>query len=148
MRLVDRSVISGKHFVLAGALLVGLVLVLWVPDQQAGNYLFFWWTAQVTTFAVVYGFGSPWRKTDVGRGLFYYAASGMILGLQGTAALLWAGYPGRMDVRQLLFLILVLADVNMLLTMVSIQRDTRRAAAYQQLEQDWYDLDQAAKDKG
>lgn len=129
--------LGARHFALAVVLAVGVYIVLLVNDQHAGNYLFYWWTFNNVTFATLYGFRSPWRATNIGRGMMYYSLSCSIVGVQGTVGLLWPGYPWRTDIRQALFLLIVMASTNMLLTMISIQQETRRMAAHQELDDEW-----------
>lgn len=134
--------ISGRHAVLATGLVAGLVAIYTLPSTTAGNWFFYIWAGLSTLLVVLYGLRAPsrytWRRTDVGRALMYQTASAAFIGIQGTIALNWPGYPLRMDVRQAMFLLLILASLNMLLAVTRIQADMRREMIRQQREREWY----------
>lgn len=136
------SKISGRHAVLAAGLVVGLVVIYTVPTKTAGDWFVYTWAALSTLLLVIYGLRAPsrrtWRHTDVGRALMYQTASMALIGVQASITLTWPSYPLRLDVRQGIFLLLILASLNMLLAVTRIQVDMRRQMIRQQREREWY----------
>jgi hypothetical protein len=112
---------SIRVLILTVAAIGGLFAIEILPPQEAGNALFYWWAAQTAVLALVYGWRSPWYKSDMGRAFMYQTLSMAVIGLQGTFALLWPGYPLRLDVRQALFLALVISSLNVLIMVIRIQ---------------------------
>lgn len=134
--------LKGRHAVLATGLVAGMVVIYTVPTQLAGDWFLYVWALLSTLLLIIYGLRAPsrrtWRHTDVGRALMYQTASMALIGTQASIAVTWPSYPLRLDVRQAMFLLLILASLNMLLAVTRIQADMRRQMIRQQREREWY----------
>lgn len=120
---------SIRVLILTVAAIGGLFAIEILPPQQAGNILFYWWAAQSCLLVGLYGYRSPWFRSDMGRAFMYQALSLAIIGIQGTLALMWPGYPWRLDIRQGLFLLIVITSLNVLIMVIRIQNRAKAARA-------------------
>ena len=115
-----------RHVVLgAAAVLCGVVVVLFGPETEA-RILLTAMTILAWSFAVLYGFRSPWRSTEAGKTLMYTAVALGLIGLQ-LISVWWLGdYPGRAEVRSLVVTVLVLALLHRLTVLWRFQHEEAR----------------------
>jgi len=118
---------SFRVLILTVAAIGGLFAIETLPPQQSGNIMVYWWTIQSCLLVGLYGYRSPWFKSDMGRAFMYQALSLAIVGVQGSLSLLWPGYPLRLDIRQGLFLLIVVTSLNVLIMVVRIQNEAKTA---------------------
>lgn len=116
---------SVRILILTAATVGGLFAIQTLPPREAGNFMFYWWTAQTCLLVGLYGLRSPWFRSEMGRAFMYQTLSMAVIGVQGSLALLWPKYPLRLDIRQGLFLTLVVTSLNVLIMVVSIQNNAR-----------------------
>lgn len=108
--------------VLAAA--AGLLAFLFVPDREALASVFLGAIAVLGwAFVGVYGFRSAWRSTAAGRGVMRLVLCLTVICTQGLVTILTDySYPGREVIRPLLLLGIALAILDLLLTLVRLQR--------------------------
>lgn len=121
---IPRRVISRRanQVVLSVMTVVGLILVWAIHDARLGTYLFLAFTAiQGWLFTGIYGTKSTWRATAASRALFWIIFTYTLVATQILVTGLLHYKPEWMDdVRQLLYMGLTLAGLNLLLTMVRL----------------------------
>lgn len=120
---------SIRVLILTAAAIGGLFAIETLPPQESGNILFYWWAAQSCLLVGLYGYRSPWFRSEMGRAFMYQALSMAVIGVQGTLSLMWPGYPWRLDVRQAIFLALVVSSLNVLIMVIRIQNGAKAARA-------------------
>lgn len=106
------------------AAVAGLLAFLFVPDREAlatgflGAIAVLGWT-----FVAIYGIRSNWRSTAAGRGVMRLVLCLTVICTQGLVTVLTDySYPGREVIRPLLLLGIALAILDLLLTLVRLQR--------------------------
>lgn len=116
--------ITGNHVVVAVASVIGIAAVVLVPDRNALANAFLMAIAVFCwMFVVLYGLRSQWRVTAPGRGVMRLMACMALLCTQGMATILSDySYPGREIIRPVLMLGITLAVLDLLLTLIRIQR--------------------------
>jgi hypothetical protein len=104
------------------AALVGIILVITVDSTRTGTIVFLAVTAlESGAFSLIYGLRSDWRKEPAARAVFW-----AVLAYFGVAAHLLTMYiwPRRFwwtdDLRELLYLGLAVAGLNLVLTVVRL----------------------------
>ena len=110
-------------FVLNGlAALVGIYLVIAIDSPRTGTIVFLAVTSfESSTFCIVYGLRSAWWKEPAARAVFW-----AILAYAGLSSLLLLGFlrPYRYawfdDLRELLYLGLAIAGLNLCLTLTRV----------------------------
>ncbi|BAD56392.1 putative phage holin [Nocardia farcinica] len=111
-----------NHIVLAAATLAGGAAYIFVPDREAlANALLGVIAVLGWIFVAAYGIRSRWTSTAAGRGVMRLMVCLALICTHGTATLLW-GYPGRDFIRPLLLLAIVLAVLDLLATLLRLQR--------------------------
>ena len=103
---------------------VGMLVLVLVPDREAvatvylGAIVVLGWI-----FVAVYAFRSRWRYTSGGRVVMQLMLCLTVICTQGLLTILTDyHYPGREVIRPLLLLGIALAVLDLLLTMVRLQR--------------------------
>lgn len=106
------------------AAVAGLLAFLFVPDREAlatgflGAIAVLGWT-----FVAIYGIRSNWRSTAAGRGVMRLVLCLTVICTQGLVTVLTDySYPGREVIRPLLLLGIALTILDLLLTLVRLQR--------------------------
>lgn len=113
-----------NRLVLATVAIVGLIALVLVPDREAVATGFLAAIA-LTGWAFVgaYGIRSNWRSTAAGRGVMRLMLCLTVICTQGMVTILTDySYPGREVIRPLLLLGIALAVLDLLLTLVRLQR--------------------------
>lgn len=109
--------------ILAIAAALGFLLNFWFEYQRVTTVYLSVMTLAAGSFCLLYATKSQWRKTAPGRALMYSSLSLFLLGAQISATLIFGEfYPGRGVVRTILYLGLVIATLNLNLTLFRIQR--------------------------
>lgn len=113
---------TGNRAANAVAALVGIILVITVDSSRTGTIVFLFVTAlESGAFSLIYGLRSDWRKEPAARAVFW-----AVLAYFGLAAHLLTLYiwPRRFwwtdDLRELLYLGLAVAGLNLVLTVVRV----------------------------
>lgn len=115
-----------NHTVLAVATLAGGAAYVLAPDRNdLANVLLGMIAVLGWVFVLAYGIRSNWTATAAGRGVMRLMACLALICTHGTVTVLF-GYPGRDFIRPLLLLAVLLAVLDLLLTLVRIQRSGRR----------------------
>lgn len=103
---------------------VGLLAYLVIPDQETvstgflGAIAVFGWA-----FVCAYGLRSKWRATAAGRGVMRLILCLTVICTQGMVTILTEySYPGREVIRPLLLLGIALTILDLLLTLLRVQR--------------------------
>ncbi|WP_342800960.1 hypothetical protein [Nocardia sp. No.11] len=106
------------------AALAGLIAFLLVPDREALATGFLGAIGALGwAFVAVYGIRSNWRSTAAGRGVMRLVLCLTVICTQGMVTILTDySYPGREVIRPLLLLGIALAILDLLLTLVRVQR--------------------------
>lgn len=113
---------TGNQAVNITAALVGIVLVILVDSSRTGTIVFLTvTTVESGAFSLIYGLRSDWRKEPAARAVFW-----AVLAYFGVAAHLFTLYvwPRRFwwtdDLRELLYLGLAVAGLNLVLTVLRV----------------------------
>ncbi len=116
--------IAMNRAAVALAALAGLVAFWLVPDREALATGFLGAIAALGwAFVGVYGIRSNWRSTAAGRGVMRLVLCLTVICTQGLVTVLTDySYPGREVIRPLLLLGIALAILDLLLTLVRLQR--------------------------
>ncbi|WP_378735429.1 hypothetical protein [Nocardia brasiliensis] len=103
---------------------VGLLAFLLIPDREAVASTYLGAIAVLGwSFVGIYGFRSAWRSTAAGRGVMRLVLCLAVICTQGLITILTDySYPGREVIRPLLLLGIALAILDLLLTLVRLQR--------------------------
>lgn len=119
-----------KGMVLFAVYVIGSIWAVLFPDDKfPGDVFFYAFTAVTALTLAVYVLKSPWRSTNIGRGIVYLLTSCLAIGVNGTLALwLGADYPGRWDIRNNLLLLAVVCVANIGWSIRALQLDAKRAA--------------------
>ena len=129
-----------KALILATVGVLGALWAITVRDYRLPGDVFFYAFATVNAaFVLIYGFGSPWHRTNVGRAIMCLMSASLAISVNGTLALWLGEYPGRTDVRNVLLLAAVLLIVNMVWLVLGVQRETRAAARRARAAAQWED---------
>jgi hypothetical protein len=120
--------IRKNHVVLAVSTAAGLAAFFAVPDREDAATGFLAVIALLGwAFVLTYGLRSRWRSTAAGRGVMRLMLCLTLICTQGMATILSDySYPGRDIIRPILLLGVALAILDLLLTLVRIQRRTGR----------------------
>ncbi|AHH16601.1 putative membrane protein [Nocardia nova SH22a] len=116
-----------RFVVLIAAALAGLLALYVAPDRETvGNSILAALAVVSWLFVAVYGLRSQWRATASGRAIMRLVMCIGLICTQGiTAVLTDFGYPGRDIIRPLLLLGVAVAVLDLLITLVRIQRQER-----------------------
>ena len=113
---------TGHKIILTTATVVGIILVIAINAPRTGTVVFLAVTAAESwTFSIVYGLRSTWRKEPAARAVFWavlaYAAlaSELLIGFLFPYRFSWFD-----DVRELLYLGLAIAGLNLVLTLARV----------------------------
>lgn len=114
---------------LATFALIGLVTAVLINDSKTGTYVFLAVTAvQAWTFTLFFGLVSTWRVTAAARALFWIILAYALLSSHLLVTILADYRPAwNQGMRQLLYLGLALAAMNLILTTLRLVLDGRRA---------------------
>lgn len=113
------------------ALLVGIILVIAVNAPRVGTIVFLAVTAvESGLFVLIYGLRSEWRREPAARAVFwivlaYFGNAAHLLTLYGWTNRFWWSD----DLRELLYLGLAVAGLNLVLTVVRVLRADADATA-------------------
>jgi len=121
----------GAHIINTFALAVGIILVIAVDTPRVGTIVFLAvTTVESGLFTLIYGVKSTWRREPASRAVFwavlaYFGVAAHLLTLYiWTARFWWSD-----DLRELLYLGLAIAGLNLVLTVVRVLRGEPAAAA-------------------
>lgn len=115
--------VAVNRVVVVVAAAVGLIAFLVVPDREALGAGFLGAIAALGWLFVGAYARSAWRSTAAGRGVMRLMLCLAVICTQGLATILTdQSYPGREVVRPLLLLGIALATLDLLLTLVRLQR--------------------------
>lgn len=109
----------GQRAICSAVALVGIALVILVSDTRIGIIVFVTVTAAESgLFCLVYGLRATWREVDAARAVFwavlaYFGVSAHLVTLYVWSRRFWWSD----DLRELLFLGLVVAGLNLVLTL-------------------------------
>lgn len=112
----------GNWSINLAATAIGLVLVVAIDSPRDGTILFLSVTAvESGTFSLIYGLRSDWRREPAARAVFWAVFAYAALALHLLLGFL---FPYRFtwwdDVRELLYLSLSIAGLNLVLTVVRV----------------------------
>lgn len=112
----------------AVALIAGLAAFLLLPDREVSASVFLAAIAVLGwAFVIAYGIRSAWRSTAAGRGVMRLMLCLTVICTQGMVTILTDySYPGREVIRPLLLLGIALAVLDLLLTLIRLQRRMNR----------------------
>lgn len=112
---------------LVSATAVGSVALAVEPDRDLiGNAILVLLASLSWVFVVVYGLRSSWRATPSGRAVMVLVTCIGAICTQGAVAIFTDyTYPGRDIIRPLLLLGVAVAVLDLLITLVRIQRQER-----------------------
>ncbi|MBF6291791.1 hypothetical protein IU454_07925 [Nocardia farcinica] len=114
-----------NHIVLAAATLAGGSAYIFVPDREAlANALLGVIAVLGWIFVSAYGIRSKWTSTAAGRGVMRLMVCLALICTHGTITVLF-GYPGRDHIRPILLGAVLLAVLDLLLTLFRLQREER-----------------------
>lgn len=104
------------------AALVGIGLVIGIDSPRAGTIVFLFVTAlESGIFSLIYGLRSDWRQEPAARAVFWAVLAYFAITAHLITLYLW---PKRFwwtdDLRELLYLGLVVAGLNLVLTLVRV----------------------------
>lgn len=128
MKFVHRF--SSARLVLAAATALGAGAI-WLDPDHAPRIFLATLAAESWLFVILYWTRSNWRATAAGRAVMRLIGVLAVICTQGTVTLATdASYPGSDIIRPILLLAVTLAVLDMLLTLVQIQRraDERNAS--------------------
>lgn len=116
-----------RHYVLFVVALLGTALLFLEDLSTAANVLLLAATSAAGLFSLAYAVRSKWRATMPGRALLYSSLAFFTLGVQASLSI-WVGseYGGWGAIRFSLYLVLALTSINMLLTLLHVQREAHR----------------------
>lgn len=113
---------TGNHVANTVAALVGIVLVILVDSPRTGTIVFLSITAlESGAFSLIYGLRSDWRKEPAARAVFwavlaYFAVAAHLLTMYVWPRRFW----WTDDLRELLYLGLAVAGLNLVLTVIRL----------------------------
>jgi hypothetical protein len=118
----------GNQTALGVAALTGIILVIFVDNTRAGVITFLAiTTAESGLFSLIYGLRSTWRKADAARAVFWAVLAYFGVAAHALTLYLW---PKRWwwsdDLREMLYLGLSLAGLNLVLTMMRVLGPPRK----------------------
>lgn len=104
------------------AAFVGLLTAYFIDDPRTGTAIFVTVTAiESGAFSVIYGFRSDWRIDPASRAIFWAVFTYFLIAAQLATMYAWPRrYWWTDDLRELLYLGLVLAGLNLVLTLVRV----------------------------
>lgn len=108
---------------LAAAALLGAAVIAVYPPEMEARILLVTMTVLAWTFAIVYGFRSPWRATQAGKSVMATSVALGLIGAQLASVWIFGDYPGRAEVRAFVVLALVLTLLHRLLVVLRIQHE-------------------------
>lgn len=113
---------TGNHVANTVAALVGIVLVILVDSPRTGTIVFLSITAlESGAFSLIYGLRSDWRKEPAARAVFWAVLAYFAVAAHLLTMYLW---PRRFwwtdDLRELLYLGLAVAGLNLVLTVIRL----------------------------
>ncbi|MGW5377424.1 putative phage holin [Nocardia sp. NPDC003999] len=112
-----------NRVVLVAAAMAGLVAFVAIPDREAAATVYLGAIAALGWLFVGAYARSAWRSTAAGRGVMRLMVCLSVICTQGMATILTDySYPGRDVIRPLLLLAIALAILDLLLTLVRLQR--------------------------
>lgn len=117
--------IRKNHVVLAVATGIGLIAI-WVTPNRAivGTWILGLLALVSWIFVGLYGIRSNWRATAAGRAVMRLVACMGLICTHGVLTIVTDySYPGLTIIRPILLLGILLAVLDLLLTLVRIQRD-------------------------
>lgn len=106
------------------ALVIGIILVIVVDSPRFGTIFFLAVTAAESgLFVLIYGLKSEWRREPAARAVFwivlaYFGVAAHLLTLYGWTRRFWWSD----DLRELLYMGLAIAGLNLVLTVIRILR--------------------------
>jgi FtsH-binding integral membrane protein len=113
---------TGNRVIMWCAAVVGLILSLTINEPRTGTMVFVAVTAvESGVFSAIYGLRSDWRQDPASRAVFwavfaYFLIAAHLVTLYGWTTRYW----WTDDLRELLYLGLVLAGLNLVLTLVRV----------------------------
>lgn len=112
--------------------LVGILLVISIDEPRTGTIVFLAVTAlESGVFSLVYGLRSDWRREPAARAVFWTVLAYFAVALHLLTMYLWSvRFWWTDDLRELLYLGLAVAGLNLVLTLTRVlgPRVYRRAA--------------------
>lgn len=120
--------IRKSHAFLAIVAVAGVVAIAFVPDRVAvANWILAALAGVCWMFVGAYAIGSDWRATAPGRAVMRMVFCLALICTHGVVTVVSDyGYPGREVIRPLLLFGVLLAVLDLLLTLLRIQRARNR----------------------
>ncbi|WP_052372596.1 putative phage holin [Nocardia otitidiscaviarum] len=117
--------IRKNHVVLATATIAGAAAYVFGPSRETVANWFLGMIAVLGwVFMIAYGTRSNWRATAAGRGVMRLMLCLSVICTHGIATIATDySYPGRDFIRPILLLAVALAVLDLLLTLIRIQRN-------------------------
>jgi hypothetical protein len=113
---------SGTRIIVGIAAVIGLVATLSIRDGRTGTIVFLIITAiESGVFSLVYGLRSDWRQAPAARAVFWTVLAYFAVSAQLITMYLWeTRYWWTYELRELLYLGLALAGLNLVLTLTRV----------------------------
>jgi hypothetical protein len=110
--------------VLAVALLINIALLIFLPIHDAVNVLIVTVAVKSTLLTLMYGFTAGWRFGPLGKSVILLVSSIAAVTLQGSVSIFTdAEYPGRDQIRAVLWTYVAASMLWLLLTIYREQQD-------------------------
>ncbi|MGW4719804.1 putative phage holin [Nocardia sp. NPDC004260] len=110
--------------ILAVAFLINVTLLVTLPIQDAVNVLIVTVAVKSTLLTLVYGFTSGWRFGPLGKSVILLVSSIAFVTIQGSVSIFTdANYPGRDQIREVLWTYVALSMLWLLLTIYREQQE-------------------------
>lgn len=111
----------GRRLLNITALVVGIAAMLLIEDSRTGLIVFLASTCvESGLFCLVYGLRSDWRSAAAARAVFWAVLGYFFVSAQALSIYLVGRQPWTDDVRELLYLGLMIAGLNLVATMVDL----------------------------
>ena len=107
--------------------LVCLILVVWIDDPRVATLIFLVLTcAESGLFSLLYFLLSDWKNSAASRAIMWITTAYFLLSGHIVISFLYKpDYPLRDDIQQFLYLLLCIAGLNLVLTVIRLQQETR-----------------------